>query len=229
MINGRKGQMQALENIRKDKVKFIIFPYHQRKPAGQYFGCYRNIDGILNTDRYYLLTEYIAENYRPYCEVGAFAIWCLKDEYASLQHKDSYAGDKYRKLDYNYDIKGNHNHQIGNIPYLWGQYASSKDEKGVVTPISTSGNAYSIPSQLLGKRGFITFTIRSTKNTSMTVNLGNGKDTFIEYKFNIKKGMYIYRLRISSDILWYSSLITTMFVENKNMEIKEVYFQGVTQ
>ncbi len=229
MINGRKGQMQALENIRKNKVKFIIFPYHQRRPAGQYFGCYRDIDSILNTDRYYLLTEYIAENYRPYCEVGAFAIWCLKDEYASLQHKDPYAGAKYRKLDYNYDIKGNHNHQIGNIPYLWGQYASSKDEKGIVTPISTSGNAYSIPSQLLGKRGFITFTIRSTKNTSMTVNLGNGKDTFIKYKFNIKKGMYIYRLRISSDILWYSSLITTMFVENKNMEIKEVYFQEVTQ
>lgn len=46
------------------------------------------IDGIANAYRYYKISEYIYQNYRPLCKVeDRFALWCLKDSYDTMELK----------------------------------------------------------------------------------------------------------------------------------------------
>lgn len=46
------------------------------------------IDGIANTYRYYKVSEYIYQNYRPLCKVrDRYVVWCLKDRYDIMKEK----------------------------------------------------------------------------------------------------------------------------------------------
>lgn len=190
MINGVKGQLQALKRLKNNpKVKFVVMPYLQRKNTP--YGCYTQIDGILNFDRYYLLTEWICENYQPYKQVGDFYVW---------QKKNSDAAELPK---YNYEPPGNHFHYLGYIPYLVGQ---SSVESKTFEISSTLKN-------VRGKVGFITLEISS--------------DDEVKVQVKLTKGTHIYRLRASSDILWYSDKIKTLEVEN--LAVNKIYFEEISE
>lgn len=115
MINGVKGQLQALEELKNSKIKFIVMPYLQR-PNVEY-SCYTRIDGILNSDRYYLLTEWICANYQPYKQIGNFFVWKAKDFNAS------------EILNYNYELPESHFHNLGYIPQILGNSSFQSEKK----------------------------------------------------------------------------------------------------
>ena len=218
MVNGVKGQLQALQTIEKkiDKIKFVVMPYLQR-PNVQY-SCLTTIDGILNLDRYYLLTEYITKHYRPFCRVGFFAVWCKKSEYETLRSKDIADNTNREYLDYNYELPENHNHYLQNIPYLWGK-------SFLQTKIIDFKDVHSI----LNHTGFITMEITSNEDIEAWFKLYGEKIADIVYSFKVKPGKNLYRFRVSSDILWQSDLIKNFDYGIGNAKLEKIYFEEVEQ
>ena len=191
MINGVKGQLQALSQLemKKSKVKFVV---------------------IWNCDRYYLLTEWICKNYQPYTQVGNFFVWKLKDT-------------AQNPLNYNYELPGNHFHNLGYIPYLWGQSSI----QAVDTEIPSLNNGVWNLTKLTGKVGFITLEISSEVDSEVNFKVKGSEINEIIYQFKINQGTHLYRFRISSDILWYSGKIETLEVEN--FHVNKIYFEEVSE
>ena len=199
MINGVKGQLQALNRLKNNpKVKFVVMP---NAPYIRY----TQIDGILNCDRYYLLTEWICENYQPYKQVGDFYVW---------QQKTS---DTAELPNYNYELPENHFHNLGYIPYLVGQ---SSVESKTFEISSTLKN-------VRGKVGFITLEISADDDSEVQIRLTGDGVNDVAYQFKLAKGTHIYRLRASSDILWYSDKIETL--EVGNLAVNKIYFEEISE
>ena len=200
MINGTKGQLQALEKLRSSKVKFVVMPYLQRANVQYFF--YTSLDGILNFDRYYLLTEYIAKNYQPYQPLGNFFVW---------QEKNS---EPPQNLNYNYEPPENHFHNLNNIPYLWGK--SSRQFKDTEIEPNNLKN-------ISGKTGFLALEISSDANFETQIIIhGEGINDII-YMFKVKQGTHVYKFRVSSDILWYSGKIKNL--DTGTLQVNRITFQ----
>lgn len=227
MINGKKGQLQALQEIKKKDVRFVLMPYKTRNKG--YYGAYMELDGILNTDRYYILFEYIMQNYRPFCRVGDFAIWCKREDYAELLEKDKSIYTDREYLTYMYGSEQMHQHNLGTIPYLWGQFASGEDEKGKYISIQNNEVCWNIPGGSIGKSGFIVLTLQADEQSVAKVNLSGESGRNISYTFNVMKGIGQYRLRVSSDMLWYSDLINKMTINANGVMVKSTAFQGTEE
>ncbi len=274
MINGNKGQKQALDSLRKTKPKFVVMPYrdrtdmpskkHQRRreilayahllvekyvPPMQW----RNImmkkmniydvkwshakeiqykasvrmDDILELDRYYLLTDYVIENYRPYCSIGDFAVWCLKDEYTARCVHDKEQGSEREYLDYTYEPSDHHIHSLDDIPYIWGNCKIENSELELLSD-NTMGQFIFSDTSILGKRGFITLEIEAPNSDIVEVCLQGDNVHEVKYQFNVKKGTHIYRLQVSSDILWYSSRLSQFKLIDGDVQIKRAYFEKIT-
>ncbi len=209
MINGVKGQIQALEQLKKSKIKFVVMPYLQRK--AQLYDAYTQIDGILNCDRYYLLTEWIAKNYQPYRKVGNFFVWVEKNSAPS------------KNLNYTYEPEKNHIHELGYIPFLWGKNSAQARK----IEISQKNNDSWSLENVSGKIGFITLKISAAYNSDAKILIKGKGINDIVYKFNIKEGTHNYRLRASSDILWHSNLVRTL--KTQDVAVEEIYFEEVEE
>lgn len=202
MINGTAGQLQALEQMKNSKIKFVIMPFLQRENF--LYSGYTMIDWILNSDRYYLLTEYIAKNYQPYQPLGNFFVW---------QEKNS---EPPQNLNYNYELPENHFHNLRNIPYLWGK--SSRQFKDTEIDPNNLKN-------IAGKTGFLALEISSDANFETHIIIhGEGINDII-YLFKVKQGTHVYKFRVSSDILWYSGKIKNL--DTGNLSVKLITFQEV--
>lgn len=205
MINGVKGQLQALSEIKNSKVKFVVMPYLQRQNVP--YSAYEGFDGILNCDRYYLLTEWIAKNYQPYKPVGNFFIWKEKDATPS------------QELNYNYDSATYHIHNLINIPCLWAKSSIQSTD----TKISMAENNLWDLKNFSGKVGFITLEITSPAEFDTQIKI-TGKDiSDIVYNFRLKAGTHLYRFRISSDTLWYSGKVE--FLHTENLLVNQATFE----
>ena len=226
MINGYNGQKQAIASLEKIKPKFVTMPYHLRGNSS-FYAAYTEIDGIINTDRYYLLTDYITDNYRPYCAMGDFAVWCLKSEYDFLCQRDKDNGVEREYLDYTYEPSKCHAHYLGAIPRIWGNCTIDCLSSKKLTALGE--NSYSVKDEeVLGRKGFITLEIESPKKSYITAQI-IGKDVFpVKYDFKIERGIHRYRLQVSSDILWYADKLEEFRVSNGNAQIKNVYFETIS-
>lgn len=227
MINGKKGQLQALQELKKENVSFVLMPYKTRN-IGSY-GASISLDGVLNVDRYYILFEYIAQNYRPFCRVGDFAIWCKKSDYVELLKKDQLTCMNREYLTYTYGSKQMHEHDLGAIPYLWGQFASAEDEKGRNINLQNNGIFWDISKDIIGRPGFIVLTIQAANRNTASLNLYGEAGQNISYTFNVMQGIGQYRLRVSSDILWYSDLINKMTLNTNGAMVKAIVFQDMEE
>lgn len=225
MINGKQGQIHALKEIMQVQPPFVLMPYKERAKGG--YGASIELDGILNSDRYYLIFEYIAENYRPFCQVGDFAVWCKKNQYSTLMAQENTLQVKRKYLTYTYGPKRMHHHKLGWIPYLWGQYAAEEDQVGKYIPLEKGGDSWSILPQYIGKRGFLVITIQAVEEECVNVRLYGGTMPNILYTFNVKPGKNQYRLRVSSDALWYSGDIKQLEIKTDHSAVESVNFQEV--
>lgn len=209
MINGVKGQKQALAELQKSNVKFVVMPYLQRQNF-PYSG-YDGFDGILNCDRYYLLTEWIAKNYQPYQAVGNFFVWIKKDS------------DSPREVNYNYNSADYHFRNLGDIPFLWAK--TSIESKDTQIPM-LENNLWDLK-KFSGKVGFINIEIFSPIDYAVPIAISGEGISNIFYIFNLKAGTHNYRFRVSSDILWYSGKVK--FLHTDNLLINKVTFEEVAE
>ena len=222
MINGYKGQRQAIDSLKYEKPKFVTMPYRlSGKNSTYYFTI--NLDGLPNVDRYYLLIDYITENYRPYCAVGDFAIWCLKSEYAALCQQDKANDIEREYLDYTYEPEVNHQHNLGAIPYLWGKCDITDATNKSLT--HTESRDYLLASSILGHKGFLMVELEAPYKKDVEIALqGNGISP-VKYKFQVQKGFHRYRIHISSDILWYSDKLEKISINDGDVHVKTVSFE----
>lgn len=231
MINGNKGQLQALVHLKEMKPRFVVMPYKHRinEKNGEIspYGGLSEIDGLLNLDRYYHITEYITDNYRPYCTMGNFALWCLKSEYDALCEEDKLNNIQCEYIDYTYEQQDNHLHELGYIPYLWGNCTFEGEIIDFV--IETEKGKYEIADNVavMGDSGFIGLQIESDHDGEAKVIMkGDGIEN-ITYKFAIKEGKHLYRLRVSNDLLWFSHRIEELIVNGEDANVLNVYFEKI--
>lgn len=226
MINGYQGQKQAISSLERSKTKFVIMPYRPRSGGVNYFNIVE-LSGLLNVDRYYLLTDYITENYRPYCAVGDFAVWCLKSEYTTLCKRDKENSIEREYLDYTYAPMEHHKHYLGAIPELWGNCDMGNVASESLPPIGDK--RYLLPKDVLGHNGFIVLELEASYGTDCEIRLHGKEISPVEYHFRVEKGLHRYRLQVSSDILWYADKLEEVNVVTTDVQIKNVYFEPITR
>lgn len=205
MVNSsKKGQLQMLSELQKNNPRFVVMPYQQRK--GRVYGLSRTCDGILNEDRYYLFTEYIAKYYRPYCFAGNFAIWCKKEDYDSLVQKDKENNITEQYLSYDYEQKENlEKHNLGQIPYLWGNYASEADMFGEKVEMPLSMNTGVLQgNDIFARPCFLLLSVDAETTSKAEISFAGAPVMPMNYVFDLHKGKHLYRIRVSSDWHWYA-------------------------
>ncbi|CAI3193836.1 hypothetical protein [Clostridium neonatale] len=76
LLSGEYTQKKFIEQCElvPDKTPFVLMPIEEMNLS-------RNLDGIENSYRYYLVSEYISSNFRPLFKTNRFAIWCRNDRY----------------------------------------------------------------------------------------------------------------------------------------------------
>ena len=191
------------------------------------YGCSPQLDGLLNLDRYYHITEYVTDNYRPYCTMGNFAVWCLKSEYDALCEEDKLNNIQREYIDYTYEQQDNHRHELGYIPYLWGKCAIKGDDVDFVRKTETGKYLIADNMAVMGDSGFIVLRIESSCDGEAEVIMqGKGIEN-ISYRFVIKKGTHLYRLRVSNDLLWFSHRIEELIVNGEDVKVLNVCFEKI--
>lgn len=275
MINGNKGQKQALASLRKTKPKFVVMPYRDRsdEPSAKHarrrevlayarpmvekyvqpvqlrekmlkkmdaydekwshvksmgYSASVILDDLLEFDRYYLLTDYVTENYRPYCSVGNFAVWCLKDEYAARCEQDKNQKIDREYLDYTYEPLTHHIHPLGHIPYIWGNCEIKNIDSELLIVSQYNGQFALDDKSILGRRGFITLEIEAPSSDVVEVCLQGDNVHDVKYQFAVRQGTHRYRLQVSSDILWYSGRLSQLRLIDGDAQIKHAYFEKIT-
>ncbi|RRJ62203.1 hypothetical protein EHV15_04000 [Paenibacillus oralis] len=79
MLSGDKTQELALNEIKSQKPAFVLMPIFGNK--------WSDIDGIAVDFKYYLISEYIYENYTPLARLSNFDLYCLKGKEEIYQEK----------------------------------------------------------------------------------------------------------------------------------------------
>lgn len=180
LINGEKGQRYELERIsgRLEDIPIVLMPSFSLPSEDTEDNLSTQIDGILNIDRYYLIAEFIYENYTPLCTVNNTELWCLKDKY------DEYASRIDAEAKLPSDTPCNVTHSLGEIPYLLGE---GRDKNGS----KDEGDCLLISIDSAEK----------LKDYSVSLVYENG--SVDKYTFDIHSGLNYYKVRVSSAYNWY--------------------------
>ena len=171
LISGEFGQLDVIETLQtyRDSIPLVLM----RSPSED-IGV--RLDGILNTDRYYLITEYIYDNYVPFYSDEDYEIWCLQDRLSEMEGRLGYisSSDAYH---FSSDT-----HYLGYIPYLWANKCEGWENY----------EKYSC--------SFLTLNIYS-ENTiyDCVVKVDYSNDTEEYYIINLLEGESSYLIRISTD------------------------------
>ena len=108
MLNGDVGQEDALAQIAKEQPPLVLFPNAIESVL--------KIDLIMVNYKYYLITEYIYDNYTILAKTGAGYLFCLndrKDEYARCLKENGLILDSGSESDLSYvDVESLHMHHI---------------------------------------------------------------------------------------------------------------------
>ena len=88
LLSGELTQKLFIEQIQKSEVPLAIIPTQDNPKKG----IWQYIDGINIIDKYYLISEYVFQNYEPLLRLGEFDVWCKKDRQVEFY-------DKIKKLD----------------------------------------------------------------------------------------------------------------------------------
>lgn len=195
------------------------------------------LDSIANISRYYKVSEYIYQNYRPLCQFNDMAVWCRPEEYEALADRLT---AEYELIDYGYDsgeIPYLHDYPMYEIPYLWGTYDT---ETGWENPVSAElvqqeNEVYYIEdADRIDKSAgnYLLLTCRCDSEYSGEINnaeiiLGStetGEEALYRFRFRLRPGEQRYLIRLSADYYWYARNIDRLYIQTEE-EITDVRMQ----
>ncbi len=179
-----------------------------------------DLDNVPNNYRYYLISEYIFENYVPMISVNNYEIWVRKDAYnEKLEKSKNMLNDNIQLLDKDTYAKQNiEQYNIKYIPYVWGEYdKKSKDVEILMNladniKIDREAEIVDIDSSKINKTlgNYIILQINSANSTTGKVEIYGEEEQVGEYNFNILQGNNIYILRISTMYAWHEANINSI-------------------
>lgn len=134
-VSGEYAQRMFIEEIKSKKVPVALLPGTKTKFLSPYG---KQLDGIDNNIRHYIISQYIYQKYVPLCMAEEFSIWCVPIRKSEMLDALSLLFDtgntKIKAIDYGYDDKSInpfeveldfHQYQLRYLPLLWAE----KDKK----------------------------------------------------------------------------------------------------
>jgi hypothetical protein len=241
ILSGEFTQEQFIKQVEKnkEKVAFALMPAQaDGKPA------LHSLDDIPNPYRYYKVSEYISQNYKPLIKVDKYVLWCRSEKYnevynsllnSNMKPNTSEQRTLYGMLsDYNYsELKVLHTYNLNQIPYVWGMYDVKKSYNNTVIEgaITKRDNFYDIDIKNISKEKGNYIMIEADSKTAGNFSISFGNRNSVKFldlnNFNFKinqgeKNRYI--IRVSSDFYWYSGEINAFKVKSdiplENLSIK---------
>ena len=201
MLSGRAGQQAYIDAAERADVPYALVPCDRGdETARAGYPSFTAIDGIQNTDRFYLLAEYIGTHYEPYARIGDFALWRRKGR---APRGPLPAGAEPLTL-YGYDVDSVHHHDLWQVPRIWAEHGGlsetgtqtlALDAENVadLAAAGTGGLLLEIDAPAAQTCGLAVETL-DPRTQGKTAN-----DTF-----QLAQGTHRYYLRLSSDLLWYA-------------------------
>lgn len=196
-----------------------------------------SIDSISNISRYYKVSEYIFQTYRPLCRLQNAAVWCRKETYEELVSRLPQA---YELIDYGYETGDDlylHAYPMYDIPYLWGNFDTKNgSEQAVVAEASARGDGrfyIEAPLEIDRSKGnylLLTFDcenefVEESNNVQLVLGSSEtGEDNLYRFDFNLHSGEQQYLIRISADYWWYAAKIDMLHLQT-NEKISNVRMQ----
>lgn len=118
LLSGEYTQQKFIEQCEKnpEKVPFVLMPIEQMPLS-------TSLDEIQNSYRYYLVSEYISNNFKPLFRTSKFALWCRNDRFYEkanlvsklmINNKDSYSKVSLSEESTNMLIGYNENLSVSN-------------------------------------------------------------------------------------------------------------------
>lgn len=230
LLSGESLQQTFIKQCeeRKDKLPFVLMPLEKGVLA-------QGMDGILNSYRYYLVTEYIANNYEPLFKNSTFAVWTRKDKVEEMKslvsdymNSDSKYKDEVSWIDYNYLNPIYHRYELENIPYIWAEYDEiSVEEKEEQLSMDNSNlNEMVYDFNDIDKKDGNYLYINASSRTEQQITIKFGKKNSSEFEalnefiVNIEPNEnQEYLIRISGDFMWYSKEINAITVTTNDNEV----------
>lgn len=232
-LSGEYTQEAFIRQIeeKKEKIPLAILP------ATDAAEDMTSVDSIANISRYYKVSEYIYQNYRPLCRIKNTAVWCRLEEYDALADR---LEQKYELIDYGYDqgdVKYLHDYPMYDIPYLWGNYDT---KAGWTNPVQADiyckgeGKYYIEESLQIDKSkgNYLLLTCRCENEYMEETNnaeiiLGStkaGEEDLFRFRFKLHPGEQQYLIRISADYYWHVQDIDMLYLQTDE-EIGNVRMQ----
>jgi hypothetical protein len=242
-LSGEFTQIQFIKQIEKNinNIPIAILP-------NEFEDVNSTLDGINNTYRYYLISEFIYEHYYPLIKKDKINIWVLKDkylEYKNLLNKNDYNDLLIDELSELNDASILVN-KLYYLPYIWANKdiinantnttikVFLKSEKNFSVEGKTFDevgnigfdNVYCLNDMNFNKNSnYISFKINSNYDDNVMLLFGKVEDEiFIDksmYYFNTVEGVNEYLIRISTDYNWYNDDINSFVVLSKYSNIAE--------
>ena len=184
-----------------------------------------SLDDIPNDFRYYLISEYIYNNYEPVLIVNGYEVWIKKDvveEKVNILNNSMNVNINW--LDKNNYFDGTLNVDLGYIPYIWGQYdEQSKNSSNKINLNNT--NEINIDINRFNKNfgNYLELDLESAENQIITLEFKNNDNNLMSIKFNTLKGRYKYKIRVSAFYEWYQGNINKFFIKADNVSINSVF------
>lgn len=217
-LSGEYTQEAFIRQIeeKKERIPLAILP-----AAGT-----ADLDGISNISRYYKVSEYIFQTYRPLCRFEDTAVWCRMEKYDELADRLT---QEYELADYGYD-KGSemylHDYPMYDIPYLWGNYDTKSGwNNPVLTELSAGEDGrYYIgqsfcPDKSKGNYLLLTCScdneyMEETNNAEVVLgSTETGEDDLYRFRFKLHSGEQKYLIRISADYYWYVNNVDMVYLQ----------------
>ncbi len=186
-------QGKAVEQLRQKQVPYVVF---RRDPLSWY----DNTDDILNTLRFYKISEYLYRNYEPYIKADQFFVWKRKRLEPKKDNKQfSRIGPSSEEV------------AMMNLPYIWANYDRQASGTAKTHPLlpDREENTYKIPvpKDLNKERGnYLDLEIANRSSDMGSCILTMGRDSLqssIHFNVLARDRIENYRVRISVLHRWY--------------------------
>ncbi len=205
LLSGEYTQQLFLDEIKNFKHVPIALKAKDKKLSN-------SLDGVANDYRYYLISEYIYQNYSFLTDVNGYEIWIEKERYESAK--------QILKKNHIPIIKEESEQEIVNlqyIPYIWGQ-ENKKVEKQI--KLKKEEKEKQIASVLSVEKldktngNYLILTIENKQDLKdIRLKLKSNHTVQSIVKFYIPKGTYTYKIRISTLNSWYFDDINQIELE----------------
>ena len=198
LLNGEYAQQCFIDQCTKTDCVYLLTWADFSKGA---------LDGLSFYQRYYLVGEYLSQNYTPLCQVGEYEIWCRND-YLETQRAKLGGLEEVAPL----VPEEEHIHTLRYLPLVWGE-EDTREAQPIQTLLEQgttgAGQAITAPLNVSVKDkeegNYIQFTLtfQGSEQENITLSLIKEGTSVAQFQFKVKEGTHRYKIRVSGEPAWY--------------------------